>query len=147
MNISDVAKRAGLPPKTIRYYEEIGLIRPLRSANGYRAFRDSDLHKLAFLGRARSLGFSIDECRTLLALYEDRQRASADVKSVAETHLSRIEAKIAELRAMHDTLADLVHSCAGDNRPDCPILSGLADGDAGHCCAGDQPSVGRQNMS
>ena len=84
MNIGDVAARSGLPAKTIRYYEEIGLIRPLRSDNGYRAFRDSDLHKLAFIGRARGLGFSIEECRKLLALYDDRQRASSDVKALAE---------------------------------------------------------------
>lgn len=126
MNISEVATRAGLPAKTIRYYEEIGLIRPLRSENGYRSFRESDLHKLAFLGRARSLGFSIEECRTLLALYEDRSRASGDVKQVAQRHLAQIEAKIAELRAMQATLAGLVNACAGDERPDCPILDGLS---------------------
>jgi MerR family transcriptional regulator, copper efflux regulator len=131
MNISEVAARAGLPAKTIRYYEEIGLIRPLRGANGYRAFRDSDLHKLAFLGRARSLGFSIDDCRTLLALYEDQARASADVKAVARNHLERIDAKITELEAMRATLSDLVTACAGDRRPDCPILTGLATKGAG----------------
>lgn len=127
MNIAEVASRAGLPPKTIRYYEEIGLIRPLRQPNGYRAFRESDLHKLAFLGRARSLGFSIEECRTLLALYEDQDRASADVKAIARSHLDRIDTKLAELQAMRDTLSDLVRSCAGDARPDCPILKGLSD--------------------
>lgn len=132
MNIKDVAERSGLPAKTIRYYEEIGLIRPLRGANGYRAFRDSDLHKLAFLGRARGLGFTIEECRKLLALYEDRDRASADVKALAEAHLEEIEQKIAELRAMQATLRDLVESCAGDHRPDCPILTGLAKGPACH---------------
>jgi len=126
MNISQVATASGLPAKTIRYYEEIGLIRPMRGENGYRAFRDSDLHKLAFLGRARSLGFSIEECRALLALYEDRDRASGDVKALAVGHLAQIRAKIAELHAMEATLADLVESCAGDARPDCPILSGLA---------------------
>ena len=126
MNISQVAQASGLPAKTIRYYEEIGLIRPMRGENGYRAFRDSDLHKLAFLGRARSLGFSIEECRALLALYEDRDRASGDVKALAVGHLAQIRAKIAELHAMEATLADLVESCAGDARPDCPILSGLA---------------------
>jgi Cu(I)-responsive transcriptional regulator len=126
MNIAEVASRAGLPPKTIRYYEEIGLIRPRRQANGYRAFAEADLHKLAFLGRARSLGFSIDECRTLMALYEDRSRASADVKAVAQAHLSAIDAKIAELQAMRGTLATLVAHCAGDHRPDCPILADLA---------------------
>lgn len=135
MNISQVAERAGLPAKTIRYYEEIGLIRPLRGANGYRAFRESDLHKLSFLGRARGLGFTIDECRKLLALYEDRERASADVKALAEAHLRDMEGKIAELRAMQATLRDLVDSCAGDHRPDCPILTGLAEGRSeGGCC-------------
>lgn len=127
MNIAEVGKRAGLPAKTIRYYEDIGLIRPMRAENGYRAFRDSDLHKLAFLGRARSLGFSIEECRGLLALYEDRGRASADVKAIAQGHLTQIAAKIVELQAMQATLSDLVESCAGDARPDCPILRGLAD--------------------
>ena len=126
MNIGDVAERTGLPPKTIRYYEDIGLIRPRRSENGYRQFRDSDLHKLAFLGRARSLGFSIEDCRTLLALYEDRGRASGDVKRVAAQHLEKIDAKLAELQAMRDTLAHLVAECAGDDRPDCPILRDLA---------------------
>ena len=131
MNIKEVAERAGLPAKTIRYYEEIGLIRPLRGANGYRAFRESDLHKLAFLGRARGLGFTIEECRRLLALYEDRGRASADVKALAEAHLRDMEVKIAELRAMQATLRDLVAHCAGDHRPDCPILIGLAEGTGG----------------
>lgn len=126
MNIKDVAARAGLPAKTIRYYEEIGLIRPLRAANGYRSFRESDLHKLAFLARARGLGFSIEDCRALLALYEDRARASGDVKALAESHLTRIAAKIAELRAMEATLGALVQACAGDARPDCPILTGIA---------------------
>lgn len=136
MNIGEVADRAGLPAKTIRYYEEIGLIRPLRGENGYRAFRETDLHKLAFIGRARGLGFSIEECRKLLALYEDRHRASADVKALAESHLTQIAAKIAELRAMEDTLKSLVSACAGDHRPDCPILTGLADPAApSECCA------------
>lgn len=126
MNISQVATASGLPAKTIRYYEEIGLIRPMRGENGYRVFRDSDLHKLAFLGRARSLGFSIEECRALLALYEDRDRASGDVKALAVGHLAQIRAKIVELHAMEATLSELVESCAGDARPDCPILSGLA---------------------
>lgn len=126
MNISQVATASGLPAKTIRYYEEIGLIRPMRGENGYRVFRNSDLHKLAFLGRARSLGFSIEECRALLALYEDRDRASGDVKALAVGHLAQIRAKIVELHAMEATLSELVESCAGDARPDCPILSGLA---------------------
>jgi Cu(I)-responsive transcriptional regulator len=125
MNIGDVATQIGLPPKTIRYYEEIGLVAPNRSANGYRVFSQTDAHKLAFLGRARSLGFSIEECRALLALYEDHGRASSDVKQIAQGHLQEIEAKMVELAAMRDTLSDLVNRCAGDNRPDCPILSDL----------------------
>lgn len=133
MNIKEVSDRSGLPAKTIRYYEEIGLIRPLRAANGYRAFRETDLHKLAFIGRARGLGFSIEDCRSLVALYEDKTRASADVKALAERHLARIDAKIGELQAMQQVLGELVHACAGDDRPDCPILSGLASGAA--CCA------------
>ncbi|MEO3416526.1 Cu(I)-responsive transcriptional regulator [Roseovarius sp. CAU 1744] len=126
MNIGDVAKRTAIPVKTIRYYEEIGLIRPLRDTNGYRAFRDKDLHKLAFLGRARALGFSIGDCRALMALYEDENRASADVKRLAQDHLHQIEDKIAQLRSMQATLNELVRACAGDSRPDCPILRDLA---------------------
>ena len=126
MNIGDVATRSGLPPKTIRYYEDIGLVRPLRSANGYRSFRESDLHKLTFLGRARALGFSIEDCRTLLGLYEDGTRESAQVKAVAEEHLGEIDRKIAELQSMRATLAHLVDACHGDHRPDCPILEDLS---------------------
>ena len=126
MNIGEVAKMAELPIKTIRYYEEIGFIKPKRSANGYRSFRVSDVHKLAFLGRARSLGFSIEDCRALLQLYENDTRASADVKQIAQEHLARIDAKVKELQAMRNTLSDLIDACAGDDRPACPILSDLA---------------------
>ncbi|WP_264212573.1 Cu(I)-responsive transcriptional regulator [Leisingera thetidis] len=129
MNIGDVASRSGLPSKTIRYYEDIGLIKPHRSANGYRCFAETDLHKLAFLGRARALGFTIEDCRTLMALYEDETRASADVKQLALEHLAKIEAKIADLEAMRGTLGELVRSCAGDSRPDCPILRDLSGGE------------------
>jgi Cu(I)-responsive transcriptional regulator len=126
MNIKDVAAKAGLPAKTIRYYEEIGLIHPKRSANGYRSFATADVAKLTFLAHARGLGFTIEECRALLALYEDKARASAEVKTLAKGHLDRIAAKIADLRAMQATLSHLVQACAGDNRPDCPILDGIA---------------------
>jgi len=126
MNIGEVAAASGLPVKTIRYYEDIGLIRPERGANGYRAFREADLHKLTFLGRARSLGFSIEDCRALLSLYEDRGRASQDVKRLASGHLDSIARKIEELQAMQAALGGLVTRCHGDDRPDCPILEGLA---------------------
>ncbi|MGX9353318.1 Cu(I)-responsive transcriptional regulator [Shimia sp. W99] len=125
MNIGEVAKRSGLPSKTIRYYEEIGFITPRRSENGYRDFDEKDLHRLAFIGRARSLGFTIENCRALLELYADQSRASADVKRVAEENLREIDAKIADLQAMRATLAHLVGACAGDSRPDCPILEDL----------------------
>lgn len=126
MTIKDVAARTGLPPKTIRYYEEIGLIRPTRAENGYRHFDETAVHKLTFLARARALGFSISECRDLLNLYEDKARASADVRAIAAQHLDDIEQKIAALTAMRDTLTDLVAACAGDARPDCPILRDLS---------------------
>jgi MerR family copper efflux transcriptional regulator len=126
MNIGVIAERTGLPTKTIRYYEDIGLIRPMRGTNGYRSFRESDYYKLAFLGRARTLGFTIEDCRTLLALYEDESRASADVKQLAEQHLEQIDQKVAQLQEMRATLARLVSACAGNDRPDCPILSDLA---------------------
>jgi Cu(I)-responsive transcriptional regulator len=125
VNIGDVAARSGVPAKTIRYYEEIGLVRPARAGNGYRAFRERDVHKLVFLGRARSLGFSIEQCRALMALWEDERRASAEVKRIATDHLDEIDRKIAELREMRGTLADLVEACAGDERPDCPIIRRL----------------------
>jgi len=130
MNIKDASRLSGLPAKTIRFYEDIGLIRPARAQNGYRSFSARDLHKLAFIGRARSLGFTVEDCRLLLSLYEDRQRASADVKQVASAHLKRVEAKIAELKSMHRTLQELVAHCHGDQRPDCPILSDLASASA-----------------
>lgn len=128
MNIGQAAGASGLPAKTIRYYEEIGLIRPLRDTNGYRAFRERDVHKLAFLGRSRALGFTIEDCRALLSLYEDASRASEDVKALAQEHLERIDAKIVELQSLRATLGTLVAACAGDHRPDCPILNDLASG-------------------
>ncbi|MEQ8391248.1 MAG: Cu(I)-responsive transcriptional regulator [Thalassospira sp.] len=126
MNISDAATECGLPAKTIRYYEEIGLVNPGRLSNGYRDYGDDDLHKLRFLQRARGLGFSVEDCRGLLSLYEDRNRASADVKEIAKTHLAEIQRKIAELQSLQTTLSDLVHACHGDDRPNCPIINDLA---------------------
>ncbi|KIC51217.1 Cu(I)-responsive transcriptional regulator [Tateyamaria sp. ANG-S1] len=129
MNISQAAAATDLPAKTIRYYEDIGLITPDRGDNGYRSFSDTHIHQLTFLARARALGFSVEDCRSLLELWEDRDRASADVRKIAQEHLSAIETKIADLTAMRDTLGHLVKTCAGDNRPDCPILNSLSSSD------------------
>jgi MerR family transcriptional regulator, copper efflux regulator len=129
MNIGDAAERSGLPAKTIRYYEDIQLLKPARSGNGYRDYSVEDVHRLKFLQRARSLGFSVEECRQLLSLYGDRRRESADVKAIAQTKLTEIDRKIAELMGMRRTLEHLVHSCHGDHRPDCPILDELAGAD------------------
>ncbi|WP_226577324.1 Cu(I)-responsive transcriptional regulator [Acuticoccus sediminis] len=125
MNIGDAAAHSGVPAKTIRYYEDIGLVRPQRLTNGYRDFGEGELAALAFIGRARSLGFSVEDCRTLLTLERNDHRHSHDVKAVAEGHLTRIEAKIAELQAMRATLEALVVRCHGDDRPDCPIMDDL----------------------
>ena len=126
MNIGDVSQLTGLPAKTIRYYEDIDLVVPARQSNGYRDYSEANAHTLAFLGRARSLGFSIEDCRALLALWNDRARSSGEVRRIATDHLDRIEVKIAELAGMRDTLRDLLSCCHGDERPDCPILEDLA---------------------
>ena len=126
MNIGKISEQSGLPVKTIRYYEDIGLVRPSRGANGYRTFADNDLHRLAFIGRARALGFSISDCRELLNLFEDSTRESADVKKLAKDHLVYIDQKIEQLRSMSRTLTHLVEACHGDERPDCPILDDLS---------------------
>ena len=126
MNIGAAADLTGLPAKTIRYYEDIGLVVPERTANGYRRYAEQDLHRLAFLQRARGLGFSIDECRLLLSLYDDERRESADVKRIAMEKVSEIERKIRELETMRATLTHLADHCRGDQRPDCPILDDLA---------------------
>ena len=129
MNISEAAERSGLPAKTIRYYEDIGLVAPGRAANGYRDYSDADTHSLTFLKSARGLGFSIEECRQLMALYRDRSRASQDVRAIAIAHVTAIEEKITELKSMKATLNRLIGACHGDNRPDCPILEELATGE------------------
>ena len=131
MNIGQVADLSGLPPKTIRYYEQIGLMTADRGLNGYRDFTQTHLEKLRFLARARSLGFTIEDCRALLALYEDPHRASADVKAVAQQHLRHIDRKIEELKGMREVLTTLVDRCQGNDRPECPILQDLTAGGEG----------------
>ena len=127
MNIGEAAARSGLPAKTIRYYGDIGLVDAShRLANGYRDYSERELHRLKFVQRARSLGFTVEECRELLDLYQDRRRASADVKAIAERRIADIRDKIAALEGMEVALARLVDHCHGDHRPDCPILDDLA---------------------
>ena len=133
MNIGQAARHSGLSAKMIRYYESIGLLKPAhRSDSGYRLYSDDDLHTLAFIKRSRDLGFSLDEVGKLLALWQDRQRASSDVKALARQHIDELNQKIVELTSLRDTLQELVDTCQGDHRPDCPILKGLA---SGRCCA------------
>lgn len=126
MNIGTAAARSGLPAKTIRYYEEIGLIKPERAHNGYRDYAAGDVHRLKFLQRSRSLGFAIEECRQLLSLYDDKARASAEVKAIASDKLIEIDRKIEELEVLRGALSHLVEHCHGDDRPDCPIIENLA---------------------
>ncbi len=126
MNIGDAAERSGLPAKTIRYYEDIGLLKPDRAGNGYRDYSTADVHRLRFLQRARSLGFSVEECRQLLSLYGDTHRESADVKAIATAKLDDIDRKITELEGLKKTLRQLVNSCHGNDRPDCPIIDELS---------------------
>lgn len=127
MNIGDAAKQAGVPAKTIRYYDEIGLIAPsARGGNGYRDYDENAVESLRFVRHARGLGFSVEDCRALLSLYRDRNRASGDVKALAGRHLRHIDEKIAELESMKRTLETLMARCHGDDRPDCPILDDLA---------------------
>ncbi|GGA58752.1 Cu(I)-responsive transcriptional regulator [Pelagibacterium lentulum] len=132
MNIGAAAERSGLPPKTIRYYEDIGLLKADRAANGYRDYSQEDVHRLRFVQRARSLGFSVEECRQLLSLYADRSRASADVKAIATEKLGEIDRKIAELTELRGVLGHLVENCHGDARPECPIIDGLSGKTEGH---------------
>ena len=129
MNIGKAAKQAGLTTKTVRYYANIGLIVPYQDpSSGYRDYSESDLAKLQFIGMARRFNFSIDECRELLALYEDRNRSSHDVKMLTMQKIDQIKGKIKELESLKDQLSHLAAGCDGDDRPDCPILDALSNG-------------------
>ena len=128
LNIGDAAKAAGLPTKTVRYYADEKLVLPSgRSDGGYRLYGEMEVGKLVFVRRARAFGFSIDECRELLSLYEDKNRPSAEVKRIAQKRLAEIEGKLRDLRKLHDELSHLVEACRGDHRPDCPILKDFAE--------------------
>lgn len=126
MNIGEASRRSGLPPKTIRYYEEVGLVRPARAHNGYRDYRERDVHVLRFLQRSRSLGFSIDEARTLISLYEDNDRRSEDVQRMANRRMAEIDRKIEELKSLKRALAQLTEPCSDRGGPDCPILEEIS---------------------
>lgn len=129
MNIGQASAETGVSAKMIRYYESVGLIRPAaRTEGNYRAFTPRDLNDLRFIRRARSLGFSVEEIARLLSLWRDEERPSREVKAMAERHVADLDARIAEMQAMSATLRTLARGCAGDDRPDCPILADLATG-------------------
>ncbi|MDK4724957.1 Cu(I)-responsive transcriptional regulator [Rhizobium phaseoli] len=128
MNIGQAAKVSGVSAKMIRYYEQIKLITPAhRTESSYRTYTDNDIHTLRFIRRARDLGFSVEQMKTLLALWRDRSRASADVKSIAMEHIAELERKAAAIHAMTETLKYLANHCHGDERPDCPIIEEFAN--------------------
>lgn len=126
MNIGQAARQSGLPSKTIRYYEDVGLLRPARRANGFRDYGEKEVHDLRFIARARGLGFSVEECRHLLDLYRDKERPSSSVRQTAILHIASIRRKVEELRQMERSLSKLIEQCAGDDRPDCAILDNLS---------------------
>ena len=127
MNIGTAARESGLPTKTVRYYADIGLVAPHgRAGNGYRAYGPGEIQRLQFVRRTRAFGSSVVECRELLDLYGDRNRASADVKRLTLERIERLEAQMRELAALRDDLQRLADACRGDGAPDCPILNGLA---------------------
>ncbi len=127
MNIGAVAHVSGVSAKMIRHYESIGLLRAShRTLAGYRQYHERDVHLLRFIRRARDLGFPLEQIRQLLSLWDDPDRASADVKRLAEAHIANLDARIAALTEMRTTLVTLAQACHGDHRPDCPILQGLA---------------------
>lgn len=127
MNIGKLAKASGVSSKLIRYYESIGLLPPPeRTENNYRVYRSNDVHTLRFIKRSRSLGFSIEEIQKLLGLWQDKERASAEVKALATKHIQELNQRIAEMVSMRDTLQNLATHCHGDKNPECPILEDLA---------------------
>ncbi len=129
MNIGQAAAASGVSAKMIRYYESIGLINAVtRTEAGYRVYSDADVHTLKFIRRARDLGFSVEQMTNLLALWQDRSRASADVKRIALEHVGELERKMGELAEIAETLRHLAKNCHGDDRPDCPIITELSQG-------------------
>ena len=129
MNIGQASRATGVSTKMIRYYDEIGLVRPAsRTESNYREYDARQVNELRFIKRARNLGFSMQEITLLLSLWRDRARPSREVKAIADKHVAGLDARIAEMQEMADTLRHLAHGCAGDERPDCPILHDLTEG-------------------
>ena len=127
MQIGEASELTGVSAKMIRHYESIDLLaKANRTASGYRSYTEADLHTLRFIRHARDVGFSLAQIGELLNLWQDRRRRSSEVRKLALGHIQQLEAKIAESQAMKATLEHLVHCCHGDERPDCPILDGLA---------------------
>ena len=126
MNIGEIAKSSGVNAKLIRHYESISLIpKAARTESGYRFYKQSDVQFLRFIKRARELGFSMKEIKTLLGLWRNKSRKSEDVKNLANEHIKELETKILEMQEMVDNLKALSHNCHGDSRPECPILKML----------------------
>lgn len=135
MNIGQAARASGVSAKMIRYYEETGLIpKAGRRGSGYRDYSAADVHMLRFIRRARDLGFATAEIHELLELWRDKSRQSADVKRIAQAHIVQLRKRIEDLEGMAATLTTLVECCAGDDRPDCPILADLEE-------PGDEPGA------
>jgi Cu(I)-responsive transcriptional regulator len=131
LTISEAARQSGVTAKMIRHYEALGLLKPARrTLAGYRIYDDADLHVLRFIRRARDLGFTIEDIELLLGLWQNRRRASADVRRIAQQHISRLDEKIRQLEGMRRSLEHLLHHCHGDSRPECPILDDLAQAGA-----------------
>ena len=128
MNIGETAARSGVSAKMVRHYESLGLLPNVtRTESGYRQYGEKEVHTLRFIRRARDLGFSMAEIAELLKLWQNRRRASADVKRIALAHVADLERRMAEMNAMKQTLQRLASCCHGDHRPDCPILDELAN--------------------
>ena len=143
MNIGQAASASGVSAKMIRYYESIGLIpKTVRTEAGYRVYSDKDVHTLRFIRRARDLGFPVEQIADLVSLWQDRDRASKDVKRVALEHVATLERKISELQEMAGTLKHLARTCHGDGRPDCPIIETLASDDAADIPSRAAPKFG-----
>ena len=144
MNIGQAAKASGISAKMIRYYESVGLVPAAdRRESGYRDYGTSDIHRLAFIRRARDLGFSLEQIRDLLRLWSDGDRSNAEVKAIALGHVAELEQRARELSQMADSLRHLAVACEGDGRPDCPIIEGLG----GETPRGPRPRSGGQRQA